>query len=144
MSFSSFCSNSIRGERSRRLAGVSLDWLCGANWLEHLINLLGGKTSRTDCPIVFCPDIVLWFLSANYGWLFITCCLSQSCPSVTSHFGADQSGITSSGDSPLQHSEGVSVDFILASFLLFHNFCLNNQRQIYLLPFGNLRSSFLL
>lgn len=53
------------------------------------------------------------------------------CPSVTSHFGADQSGITSSGDSPLQHSEGVSVDFILASFLRFHNFFLNNQRHLF-------------
>lgn len=114
VSFSSFCINSITGG----LESVSLDWLCGVNWLGHLINLLGGKTSRTVCPVVFCLDTVLWFLSANYGWLFITCCLSQSCPSVS---GAGQHGIASSGDFPLQHSEGVSVDFIVASFLLLHN-----------------------
>lgn len=122
MSFSSFCINSIRKETSRRLEiSISLDWLCGANELGHLINLLYGKTSRTVCPIVFCLDIVLWFLSATYGWLFITCCLSESCPSVTNRFRADQPGMTSSGDSPFEHSEGVSLDFIVASFLLFHN-----------------------
>lgn len=121
VSFSSFCISSIRKETSRRLESVSLVWLCGANWLGHLINLMGGKTSRTFCPIVFCPDSVLCFLSTNYGWLSITCCLSQSCSSVTGHFGADQPGITSSGDSPLERSEGISVDFIAASFLLFHN-----------------------